>query len=91
MPGGFAGSFTAGVASARVLDRSHTRKRITFYPPATNRVTVSPRAAPSAIDAGPTLQQAGANITFQGPDAMSEFFAIANVAGVTIGFYEEFY
>lgn len=91
MPGGFAGSFTAGVAAARVLDRSHVRKRITFFPPANNRVTVQPRAAPTAIDAGPTLQQAGAPITYVGPDAMAEIFAIANIAGVVIGFYEEYY
>jgi hypothetical protein len=91
MRGGSLYSAVIGVTSVQIAVASPRRRRITFHPPANNRVTIS-QDPPVVLDAGPTLQQSQAPLTYDYEDygdvVCGQFFGIANVAGVTIGITE---
>lgn len=84
---------TVGVTASQIVGAAYTRRRIKFHPPANNRVTISQDPNP-VLDAGPTLQQAQAPVEYADEDGYSgvagPWYAIANVAGVTIGITEVF-
>lgn len=87
MPGNAEGSFTIGTTAAQVVGASPSRTGIRFWPPANNRVTISNNPNP-VIDGRMTLQQGQAPMVFSGEAAKRPWFAIANVAGVQVGFDE---